>query len=536
MWDRLKIFFDTTMFAPHGICLQWDPELLTVHIVSDAFIAVSYFSIPFALAYFVSKRRDLEFSWVFWAFAVFIMACGVTHVFSIYTLWVPVYGLEGLAKAVTALASIITALLLWPLIPHLLTVPSPSQLRLAQIMLEAEAKQRREAEALFRQAQKMEAIGQLTGGVAHDFNNLLMVISGNLEIAQRALIEWNEAGRERVMRAVTNAHGGAQRATNLTSRLLAFARKQPFDAKVINVNQVISGMADFFRRTLGETIDLEMVAAAGLWRTDTDPHQLEAALLNLVVNARDAMPNGGKLTIETGNSFVDEDYAAATGDIKSGQYVLVSVSDNGTGMERSTLDRAFEPFFSTKETGQGTGLGLSQVYGFAKQSEGFAKIYSEEGQGTTVKIYLPRTQAPLATTDTAAETPKPHNLGAGETILVVEDDDAVRQYVVETLLELNYRVLEAANADQAWAIFIQHQQAIQLLLTDVVMPGKNGRVLSGEMLERKPQLKVIYMTGYSRNAIVHQGRLDIDVEFLQKPVTQTALVQKLKAVLARGER
>lgn len=530
MWDHLKVFFDTTMFSPHGICLLWEPELLAVHIVSDAIIALSYFSIPFALAYFVFKRRDVEFGWVFWAFAIFIMACGVTHVFSIYTLWVPVYGLEGLVKAVTAIASLVTAALLWPLIPKLLTIPSPVQLRLAHSMLEAEARQRREAEAMLGHTQKLEAIGQLTGGVAHDFNNLLTVIAGNLEMAQRALAKWNESSRERIERAVEHAYNGAQRAATLTNRLLAFARKQPFDPKVVNPDQLIAGMSDFFRRTVGEPIELKILSAQGLWNTETDPSQLEAALLNLIVNARDAMPNGGKLTIETNNCFIDEQYAKQNADVVAGPYVSISVTDNGVGMDQATLERAFEPFFSTKETGQGTGLGLSQVYGFAKQSGGFAAIDSRVGEGTSVKIYLPRTFLTLSAEIVASDTDGDLT-GAGETILVVEDDEQVRRYIVETLVDLNYQVIEARDAIQATEVFNRFGQTIDLLLSDVVMPGKNGRILSEELVRQNPELKVLFMTGYSRDALVHHGRLDAGVSLLQKPVTQRDLAKGLRALL-----
>jgi signal transduction histidine kinase/ActR/RegA family two-component response regulator len=536
MWDHLKVFFDTTMFSPHGICLLWEPELLVVHIVSDAIIALSYFSIPFALAYFVFKRRDVEFGWIFWAFAIFIMACGFTHVFSIYTLWVPAYGLEGLVKAVTAIASLITAALLWLLIPKLLSIPSPGQLRLAHSMLEAEARQRQQAEAMLGHAQKLEAIGQLTGGVAHDFNNLLTVIAGNLEMAQRALDKWNEKSRERIGRAVEHAYNGAQRAATLTNRLLAFARKQPFDPKVVNPDQLISGMSDFFQRTLGETIELEIVGLQGLWNVETDANQLEAALLNLVVNARDAMPNGGKLTIETNNSFIDEQYAKQNPDVAPGPYVSMCVSDNGVGMDQATLERAFEPFFSTKETGQGTGLGLSQVYGFAKQSRGFAAIDSKVGQGTSVRIYLPRTQLPLTVQIVAPDTAGAPT-GAGETILVVEDDEQVRRYVVETLVELNYQVVEARDAIEANEVFSRVGQTIDLLLTDVVMPGKNGRILSEELVRLNPELKVLFMTGYSRDAIVHDGRLDAGISLLQKPVSQRDLARGICALLmASGRR
>jgi signal transduction histidine kinase/CheY-like chemotaxis protein len=530
MWDHLKLFFDTTMFAPHGICLQWEPELLTVDIISDAIIAFAYFCIPFALIYLASKRRDLEVGWMIWAIAMFTMACAFTHLFSIYTLWVPVYGLEGVAKAVTALGSILTAILGWLLVPTLLSIPSPSQLREAHAMLEAEGRQRREAEALLSHSQRMEAIGQLTGGVAHDFNNLLMVISGNLEMAQNALGKWSDNSRDRLARVIANAYRGAQRAVVITQRLLAFARKQPFDATVVNVNQLIFGISDFFRRTLGEDVQLEVVTAANLWKTETDPHQLEAAILNLVVNAKDAMPVGGKLTVETTNAYVDEKSTDLGIDTLPGDYVVISVTDSGRGMDKETADRAFEPFFSTKETGQGTGLGLSQVYGFAKQSGGFAKIESEVGHGTSVKIYLPRTVV-RACEDGHVHKPPSTKKGSGQAILVVEDDDDVREYVVGTLVELNYRVLEARDAVEASKVFQNHVKEIDLVLTDVVMPGKNGRLLSEELLCVKPELKVVFMTGYSRDAIVHEGRLERGVELLQKPVTQTALANKLYNML-----
>ena len=531
MWEHLKVFFDTTMFAPHGLCLLWDPELLLIHIASDAVIAISYFSIPFALTYFVLRRRDLEFGWVFWAFALFITACGFTHGFSILTLWVPVYGLEGIVKALTAAASVITAILLWPLIPKLLSVPSPGQLRLAHSMLEAEAKQRRDAEAMLSHSQKMEAIGQLTGGIAHDFNNLLTVVAGNLEIAQRALVRLDQHSTERISRAIENAYHGAQRAATLTQRLLAFARKQPLEAKIFNPNHTISGMVEFVRRTVGETIEVKIADEAKLWNVETDPTQFEAALLNLVVNARDAMKSGGTLTIETGNAFVDNQYAQQNGNVAAGPYVIISVKDTGTGMDAETAERAFEPFFSTKEVGQGTGLGLSQVYGFAKQSGGFATIHSQVGVGTSVNVFLPRSEGQIAASVECAEVPHPEH-GDGETVLVTEDDDAIRNYVVEMLDGLNYRVVEARNAAEAIEVFKRMGHTIDLLLTDVVMPGANGRVLSQELVRLKPELKVLFMTGYSRDAIVHDGRLDTGVDLIQKPITQRSLADRVRRLLA----
>jgi signal transduction histidine kinase len=368
MWAFFERLLDSSMFSPHGICLLWEPELIWLHVASDAVIAAAYFSIPVALSIFVSKRRDVDFGWIFWAFAIFIMACGFTHVLSIVTLWVPVYGIEGIIKALTAVASIVTAAVLWPLLPKVLALPSPSQLRQAEAALAQEGMHRREAEEMLRHSQKMEAIGQLTGGVAHDFNNLLTIISGNLEIAERSLQSWGDATRERLTRVIANAANGAQRAATLTQRLLAFARRQPLDPRLTNVNQLLAGMSDFFRRTLGENIDLEFVGGAGPWQVEVDPSQMEATILNLVVNAKDAMASEGKLTIETSNAFVDESYAQQNADIPVGQYVQIAVSDTGSGMPRDVQEKAFDPFFTTKQPGQGTGLGLSQVYGFVKQS------------------------------------------------------------------------------------------------------------------------------------------------------------------------
>src|SRR5258707_599590 len=309
MWAFFERLLDSSTLSPHGICLLWEPELIWLHVLSDAVIAVSYFSIPVALSIFVSKRRDVDFGWIFWAFAIFIMACGFTHVLSIVTLWVPVYGIEGLIKAMTAVASIVTAAILWPLLPKVLALPSPSQLRAAEVALAHEGMQRREAEDMLRHSQKMDAIGQLTGGVAHDFNNLLTIISGNLEIADRSLKSWGESTRERLARAIANAAGGAQRAAMLTQRLLAFAPRQALHPRVSNVNQLIGGMADFFKRTLGENIELDIKSGAGLWPVEVDPSQMEAAILNLVVNAKDAMGGRGRLTIETSNTFIDASYS-----------------------------------------------------------------------------------------------------------------------------------------------------------------------------------------------------------------------------------
>jgi PAS domain S-box-containing protein len=384
-------------------------------------------------------------------------------------------------------------------------------------------------EAALRQAQKMEAVGQLTGGVAHDFNNLLQVIIGNLDTIVRNLPQ--ESARLR--RAANHALAGARRATAVTQRLLAFSRRQPLDPKPLNVNALVTSLSELIHRTLGETVAVETVLAAGLWQVEADANELEAAILNLAVNARDAMPEGGRLTIETANTHIDDAYAAAHLEVTPGQYVSISVSDTGKGMDEGTLARAFEPFFTTKPVGQGTGLGLSQVYGFVKQSGGHVKIYSEINVGTTVKIYLPRlmNQEPVGAGD--IETPAPDN-GTDETILVVEDDDDVRMYSVEILRELGYRVIEAHDGPSALRL-LERQGRIDLLFTDVVLPsGMTGAQLADQAATLRPGLKVLFTTGYARNAIIHHGRLDKGVRLITKPFGSGELATKVRDVLDEG--
>jgi signal transduction histidine kinase len=390
-------------------------------------------------------------------------------------------------------------------------------------------RQRDAAEEALRQSQKMEAIGHLTGGVAHDFNNLLTVVMGNIELAQRQLENWTEASQDRMRRTLTQAMRGAHRGATLTQRLLAFSRRQPLSPKPLDLNKLVGSLTEFLRRSLGETIDLETVGAARLWKVEADPVQLEAALLNLAVNARDAMPNGGKLTIETANVQLDADYCSRHVDVAPGPYVQIAVTDTGTGMSRQVLERAFEPFFTTKVVGQGTGLGLSQVFGFVKQSGGHITIYSELGEGTTVKIYLPRLFA-----EVREEAPVEREVpGAvpGERVLVVEDDEEVRVYIADLLRGLRYQVIEASDATSALAQVENGKGRIDLLLTDVVLPGMNGRRLADEVIARTNGIKVLFMTGYSRNAIVHHGRLDPKVEMIQKPFTEAALAARIRDLL-----
>ena len=383
--------------------------------------------------------------------------------------------------------------------------------------------------AALAQLQKMEAIGQLTGGVAHDFNNLLQTILGGIELLQRAGAFADPVRANRLLDAARRA---AEQGAVLTHRLLAFARRQALAPQIVDVNRLVGSASELLHRTLGETIELETVPAAGLWRTQVDPNLLENAILNLAVNARDAMPDGGKLTIETGNTWLDDRYAAAHGDVTAGQYVMIAVSDNGEGMSHEAMARAFEPFFTTKPEGKGTGLGLAQVHGFVKQSGGHVKLYSEPGRGTTVKIYLPR-YAGAGEPEAAPEAVAPGAAAGRESVLLVEDSDDVRLYGAEALAALGYRVFAAPDAGAALRILDEHAE-IALMLTDVGLPGIDGRQLAEEARRRAPALKICYTTGYARNAIVHNGVLDPGVDLLAKPFTTEALGRKLRQMLRAG--
>lgn len=388
-------------------------------------------------------------------------------------------------------------------------------------MQQQEARERSRAAAV--QAQKMEAIGYLTGGLAHDFNNLLAAILGSADLLNR-----RSDVPEPIKRYLTVIAHAAERGASLTQRLLAFSRQQALEPRPLSLNQFVAGMSELLFHTLGETIQIETVLAAGLWRAYVDANQLESAILNLGINARDAMPNGGKLTLETGNTYLDHEYATANADVTPGQYVLIAVTDTGTGMGPEVMAQAFEPFYTTKPEGKGTGLGLSQVYGFVKQSGGHIKIYSEPGMGTSVKIYLPR-----FTGDAKVDEPPAADfsvLGKGEKILVVDDDADVRQFVMSALISLSYQSFEAEDAPSALAILGQ-QPDIALLFTDVGLPGMNGRLLVEAALLQQPGIKVIYTTGYARNAIVHHGIVDAGVNLLPKPFTVEALGHRLRQVL-----
>jgi len=377
-----------------------------------------------------------------------------------------------------------------------------------------------------RQSQKMESIGNLTGGVAHDFNNLLQVVSGNLQLLLNDV-----AGNHRAEQRIQNAMAGVARGSKLASQLLSFGRRQPLAPKVVNIGRLVRNLDDILRRSLGEAIEIETIVAGGLWNTHIDPGNVENAILNLAINARDAMNGSGKLTIEAGNAFLDTDYAEAYSDVPPGQYVLLAVTDTGTGMAPETLEKVFEPFFTTKPEGRGTGLGLSMVYGFVKQSGGHIKIYSELGHGTTIKLYLPRS---TQSEDAIVERDAGPVTGGSETILVAEDDEAVRDTVVAILTDLGYRVLKAKDAQSALTV-IESGASIDLLFTDVVMPGTlKSPELARKARERLPHLSVLFTSGYTENSIVHSGRLDEGVELLSKPYSREALARRIRHVLAKA--
>jgi PAS domain S-box-containing protein len=628
---------------------------LLLNAASDAAIGLSYYVIPVALTYFVVKRRDVAFGYLFWMFAAFILACGTTHLFEIWTIWHPVYGLQGAIKLVTAATSVATAIAVWGLMPRALALPSPSQYlevrtaltseieerqQVSEVLAETEQRyelliesvtdyaiisldfdgivrdwnkgaerikgyradevigrhfsmfytpadrdrglpvksleeaaregryeaeglrvrkdgaeflaniviqpmydrsgahigfakitrditQRRELDERLRQSQKMEAIGQLTGGVAHDFNNHLTVIFASIDIAQRTM-----ANHDRLAQALDSAVKAAERAASLTAQLLAFARRQALKPEAIDVARLLARSSDLLDRVLGERISTETIRSGGLWQAYCDAAQLETALLNLAVNARDAMPDGGKLTLEAANTYLDDDYAASNPDVNPGAYVMVAVTDTGVGISREIMQRAFDPFFTTKPEGQGTGLGLSQVFGFIKQSGGHVKLYSEVGQGTTVKLYIPKASGgSVVVFDTPADEQAPN--GTGEAVLVVEDDEDVRSAAAAMIGELGYSVIAADGPEQALRILAE--RPVALVFTDVVMPGPiTSRELADRARALQPAVKVLFTSGYTQNAVVHGGRLDDGVELISKPYRREQLARRLRRLLARA--
>ena len=652
------------MFSPHGICLLWEPELIWLHVISDALIALAYFSIPFVLVIFVSKRRDLKFGWVYWSFGIFIMACGLTHILSIYTLWVPVYGIEGLVKAATAVASIVTAGMLWPLLPVLLKIPSPFELHQAQealkeeemkgrdseqllqqfrqaqqalresmsrltavvetavdgfILIDArgrillfnpacerlfgygaaevfhenvkmlmptaysahhdgyiknfletgerkiigvgrevvglrkdgstfpmelsvgEAKQdgesifvgiihdltgRKQTEEQLRQAQKMEMVGQLSGGIAHDFNNLLTVIVGNAEHLGEQL-----KSRQDLRRISDDICEAGERGAELTQRLLAFSRRQLLHPREVDCHELLDSMRKLLRRTLRENIEIAIAPNPNTTLSFADRAQLESSVLNLALNAQDAMPDGGHLILSTSVVSIDDDYEAEHPEIRAGEYAMIAVTDDGMGMTADVAARAFEPFYTTKDVGKGSGLGLSMVYGFAKQSNGHVSIYSEVGLGTTVRIYLPHVGKGRGPSDQApaeeAALPRGH-----ETVLVAEDDPFVRSSVILRIQNLGYSVVAAVNGNDALQKLREHPD-IDMLFTDIVMPGgMSGWELADKARELRPSLPVVFTTGYALEMPIQKGRALGKSIMLNKPYRKAELAERLREALS----
>lgn len=484
--------------TPHGYCLLWDPALVWTHVGADLLIAGAYFSIPIALVRIVRARSDIMFSWIFWLFALFITACGMTHLVSVYNLWFSAYELEAVIKVITAIASVGTAIVLWPMIPKILAIPSPLLLKQRNAELSAalervkfEAGERARAEEALRQSQKMEAVGQLTGGIAHDFNNLLQALTGSV-----SLIAANPSS-PKVKRWAEMAQLAADRGAKLTSQLLAFSRVQKLDVRPVVVSSIVEEMQDLLASTLGPQIKVvyDLVPQSERVQVLGDRTQIELAVMNLAINARDAMAGSGTIRIKTRHERVSDP------ELEEGEYLCLSVSDDGVGMTEEVKARAFEPFYTTKGVGHGTGLGLSMVYGIAKQSGGKVDIHSAPGSGTTVAIYL-RIVGRAETTSPAVESPAAS--GRSLNILLVDDDPEVREVAQSMLEALGHQVRSAAGGREALALI--QEQPPELAILDFAMPEMNGAELAIRLRANLPQLPVIFATGYAetdsiRNAV-----------------------------------
>jgi signal transduction histidine kinase len=534
MADLLKPFFDGS-YAPHGYCLLWQPELIWTHVVADSLIALAYFSIPIALISFIRRRRDVVFSWVFWLFALFITACGATHVMAIWTLWNGSYGIEALIKVVTALASVATAIILWPLIPKLLALPSPAKLRAVNADLERmvqerdsaiaelqeQSLQRERAEAALVQAQKLEAVGQLTGGIAHDFNNLLQAIAGSLE-----LIVTRPGDENRVTRWSMNALRAVDSGKALTSRLLAFSRVQELALTPTPLKPLIDGMSDLVQRSIGPMVRLEIDARTADASAIADRTQLELAILNLAINARDAMPEGGTLRIATATRS-----GKVHADLPEGDYLEIMVSDTGTGMSPAVLAQALEPFFTTKGIGKGTGLGLSMVFGVVTQSGGAIAIDSTLGQGTAVRLFL-RSAPVVDMTNTALGESQHFRTPAlgGRTILVIDDDERVREVMADALSDAGARIVTAHNGEAGLALLDPEKP--DLVVVDFAMPGINGAEVARRARQRDASLPVLIVSGFAESASL-TAVTGPDVNLLRKPFRNSELLQAAARLLTR---
>jgi signal transduction histidine kinase len=508
--------------APHGYCLLWDPTLVWTHVAADAVIAASYFSIPIALVYFARRRKDLEFRSIFLLFALFIVACGTTHLMSIWTLWHADYGIEALIKVVTAIASVGTAIALWPLIPKALAFPSPAMLRVQNEQLEGalarltqETEDRKRAEQALLQAQKIDAVGRLTGGIAHDFNNLLQTLTGSLELIAAS------PRSDKVERWAALGKQAAERGARLTAQLLTFSRTQKLILRPCAVTPLVEGMTQLLRSAIGPSIELRLsLDGPEPLSVLADPTQLELAVMNLVINARDALPDGGMIEITTRERALRDDP-----ELYDGAYLELLVADNGTGMREEVRAKAFDPFFTTKDVGKGTGLGLSTVYGMARQSGGRASIHSVEGAGTTVSILLPVVPEKAADDDIAA-TPAPA-LTKPLSILLVDDERDGLEIGAALLASLGHRV--TAVADGSAALAAVDRETPDLLITDYAMPGMTGDRLAAQLRSEGRRISIVFASGFADTdalkSIVGSSEL-----ILQKPYSR----DELSAVLQKA--
>ncbi len=524
--------FWSSQYAPHGYCLLWRPDLILTHLVSDILIALAYFSIPFMLIRFVRRRKDIEFGAMFWLFAIFILACGMTHVIAAWNLWHGNYGLEGVVKAITAAASVPTAILLWKILPQALQIPSPGDLQsansrlsamvmerdLAMGRLELEIGERRKAEEALIQVKKIDAIGQLTGGIAHDFNNLLQAISGNLELIGRNLDQ-----RDNVARWTGNAAMAVDRGARLAQQLLVFARVRQFEKTPVNVNDVIRGMTDLIDHSIGKSVAFELRLADELCSVLTEASQLELAILNLCVNARDAMPDGGEIEVSTA---LAQDHGW-TAEVGPGPCVHIMVRDTGSGMTPEVASKALDPFFTTKEVGKGTGLGLSMAFGFARQSGGILRLETSEGRGTTVHILLPCSAGDTVASAERTGSGPPGLLRQSDrsgVVALVDDDDDVRQIMSDMLTDQGFLVRSFASPGAILADPAIGEAAVVII--DFMMPEMNGAELAKALSKREPDLPVVFVSGYSDRAALESLR-SFNRRILRKPFTSAELAAVL---------
>ena len=535
MIESIWNLFDSAGLMPHGVCFLWREELVYMHLFSDLVTALAYFSLPVFLVVLVRRRPELGMNKVIALFALFIFFCGLTHLANIWVLWVPDYLAQGVLKLATGIVSVFTAFVVWPLLPKLLAMPSTAQLMATNARLALEVEERRAAEdarevaeMALRRSQRMEAVGQLTGGIAHDFNNLLGIQMGNLEFLKDKV-----KGDAAATKWATNALRATERGAQLTRRLLGFSRQEARPGTPTDVNEVLADLEDILAKSLTSEIAVEIYPGDGLWPAEIDPGDLSDAVLNLALNARDAMPKGGRLVIETVNRAVGTEQLEREPEMTAGDYVLVSVSDTGTGMTAEVLERVFDPFFTTKAESGGTGLGMSMVYGFAKRSRGHVRIYSEAGHGTTVRLFLPRAQTEAETAAVATQKTLPRGT---ETVLVVDDEPDLLDIAGTMLRELGYRTAAARNGREASAILEGSAgKDIDLVFSDVIMPGgMNGFDLAARARETRPGVRVLLASGFTGHVTDKSADRTLVDAMLHKPYDKTQLAYAVREILDAG--